>query len=197
MAAPVRLFYAAASPFARKCRVVIRERGITGVEEIKADPLASPEALVRANPLSQIPTLVLDDGSGLFDSPVICAFLDTMGPDPALSPAADFDVQRRQALGDGIAELALKLRYEQVRAENERSPGALARWRAGVNRGLDAAEAEYRPEDRFDIGEIALYCALSYLDLRHDDMAWRDGRPKLNAFAARLEQRPSFVATKA
>ena len=197
MAAPVRLFYAAASPFARKCRVVIRERGIAGVEEVKADPLASPQALISANPLSQIPTLVLDDGAGLFDSPVICAFLDTVGAGPALSPAADFAVQRRQALGDGIAELALKLRYEQVRAENERSSGAQARWREGIYRGLDAAEAEDRPQDRFDIGEIALCCALSYLDLRHDDMAWREGRPKLTALAARLEQRPSFVATKA
>jgi glutathione S-transferase len=197
MAAPVRLFYAAASPFARKCRVVTRERSITGVEEVRVDPLALPEALVRANPLSQIPTLVLDDGSALFDSPVICAFLDTVGAGPALVPAADFAVQRRQSLGDGIAELGLKLRYEQVRPENERSPDVQARWRAGVYRGLDAAEAEDRPQDRFDIGEIALACALGYLDLRHEDMAWRQGRPQLTALATRLEQRSSFVATKA
>lgn len=197
MAAPVRLFYAAASPFARKCRVVIRERGLSGIEEVKADPLALPQALVQANPLSQIPTLVLDDGTALFDSPVICAFLDTQGAAVALSPAADFRVQRRQALGDGIAELALKVRYEQVRPEGERSPGALTRWRDGIGRGLDVAEAEPTAGHRCDIGDIALYCALSYLDLRHGDVAWRDARPKLAALAARLEQRPSFLDTQA
>lgn len=196
MAAPARFLYAAASPFAHKCRVVIRERAIAGVEETLVDPLASPEALTKANPLSQIPTLVLDDGSALFDSPVICAFLDTQGSGAPLSPAADFAVQRRQALGDGIAELALKVRYEQVRPEGERSPGMLARWREGINRALDAVETEERPQDRFDIGDIALYCALTYLDLRHPDMDWRQGRPELTAFAARLEQRPSIAATK-
>ncbi len=196
MAAPVRFFFANASPFARKCRVVIRERGIAGVEEILVDPLASPEALTKANPLSQIPTLVLDDGSALFDSPVICAFLDTQGTGPALFPAADFAVQRRHALGDGVAELALKIRYEQVRPEGERSTAMQARWREGINRALDAVETEAPPQDRFDIGDVALYCALTYLDLRHPDMEWRNGRPELTAFVARLEQRPSIAATK-
>lgn len=197
MAAPVRLFLAPASPFARKCRVVMRERGVTGIEETPVDALTSPDLLLKANPLSQIPALVLDDGSSLFDSPVICAFLDTLGFGPALSPATDFAVLRRQAAADGIGELAVKLRYEQVRPEGERSPGAQKRWRAGIVRALDEAELEDRPDDRFDIGEIALVCTLGYLDFRHDDMAWRKGRPKLTALAERLEQRASFVATKA
>jgi glutathione S-transferase len=197
MAVPVRLFFAAASPFARKCRVMIRERGLSGIEETPVDPMTTPDLLTAANPLSQIPALVLDDGTSLFDSPVICAFLDTLGSGPPLSPATDFPLLRRQAAGDGISELGVKLRYEQVRPEGERSPSAQNRWRGGIARALDAAEAEDRPADRFDIGEIALACALSYLDLRHGDMAWRDGRPKLTALAERLEQRPSFVATKA
>jgi glutathione S-transferase len=197
MAAPVRLLYAAASPFARKCRIVIRERGLTGIEDTLIDPLRSEPALTAFNALSQIPTLVLDDGSSLFDSPVICAFLDTLGAAPALSAPHDFPLQRRQAMGDGIGELALKIRYEQVRPEGERSAGMMARWRAGVLRGLDEAEAEARPADRFDIGEIALGCALSYLDLRHGDMAWREGRPALADLSERLEQRASFIATKA
>ncbi len=197
MAAPVRLFLAAASPFARKCRVVMRERDIAGIEEVHVDALTSPDALIKANPLSQIPALELDDGSSLFDSPVICAFLDTLGSGPILSPAADFRLLRRQAAGDGIGELAVKLRYEQIRRDGEKSPGAQKRWRDGIRRALDEAEAEDRPDDRFDIGEIALVCALGYLDLRHDAMAWREGRPNLTALAARLEQRPSFVATKA
>lgn len=197
MAAPVRLFHAPASPFARKCRVVIRERGIAGIEETAVDALTSPDDLIKANPLSQIPALALDDGSSLFDSAVICAFLDTLGTGPILSPATDFPLLRRQAAGDGIGELAVKLRYEQMRREGEKSPGAQKRWRAGITRALDEAEAEDRPDGRFDIGEIALVCALGYLDLRHDDMTWREGRPKLTALAARLEQRPSFVATKA
>lgn len=197
MAAPVRLLMSAASPFARKCRIVIRERGLMGIEETPVDAYAAPDLLIRANPLSQVPVLVLDDGSSLFDSPLICAFLDTLGSGPALAPGNDFPALRRQAVGDGVAELAVKLRQDQVRPDHQQSPDAQARLRAGINRALDAAEAGHRPADRFDIGEIALVCALAYVDFRHADLAWRDGRPNLTALAERLERRQSFIDAKA
>ncbi len=197
MPAPLRLLISSASPFVRKCRVVIRERALTGIEETPVDSMASPDLLTRANPISQVPALILDDGSSLFDSPVICAFLDAQGAGPRLAPVGDFPILRRQAAADGVMELAVKLRHEQLRLETERSATWAARWRANIARALDEAEAEDRPADRFDLGEIAWGCALAYLDFRHADLAWRAGRPNLTALSDRLEQRPSFVDTKA
>ena len=197
MSAPVRLLISAASPFARKCRVVIRERALTGIQEVVVDPMASAAMLTAANPLSQVQTLVLEDGTALFNSPLICAFLDRLGDRAPLAAPDDFDTLQRQALGDGVAELAVKLRYDQVRPDGEQSPSAQARLRAGVVRAIDAAEAQDRSEDRFDLGEIALVCALSYVDLRHGDLNWRDGRPRLAALVERLEQRPSFIDARA
>lgn len=193
---PVRLFHVPPSPFARKCRVVIRERGVEGIEEVSVDTAAMPKDLLGANPLGQIPALEFDDGSALFDSPVICAFLETLGQGPRLTRQDDFPLLRRQALGDGIGELAVKLRYDQMRPQGEQSPTVQARWRKALLRGLDVAEAEGGPEARFDIGEIALACSLGYIDFRHGDIAWREGRPYLTALVERLAQRPSFQATR-
>lgn len=197
MPAPVRLLHVPPSPFARKCRVVIHERGIEGIEEVAVDVLAAPKEVLGANPLGQIPALEFDDGSALFDSPVICAFLETMGRGAHLTRHDDFPLLRRQALGDGIGELAVKLRYDQIRPQGEQSPTVQARWRASILRGLDVAEAEGGPEERFDIGDVALVCVLGYIDYRHGDLGWREGRPYLTALVERLGRRPSFIATKA
>ena len=192
----MRLFYSPASPFARKCRILVREKGMLGrVEEMRADPLGEDAALIAANPIAQVPALVDAEGVCWTDSPLICQRLDEMGEAPRLIPAGEarWAMLRREVIADGIMELGVKWRLELLRPEGERSPSWIARWRAGVLRGLDAAEAQI--SDAFDLGAIAMVCALTWLDFRHADLGWREGRPKLAALQAELEQRPSFRDT--
>ena len=194
----MRLYVANASPFARKCRIVARERGVE-LEEVAVDAMASEPALLAANPLSQVPALVIDDGSWLIDSPLICAWLDARPGRPVLIPPGDspehWCVRRAEAIADGCLEMAVKLVMEHRRPESERSPRWIERWRAGLLRALEAAEAEVRPPEPLDMGGIALGCVGAYLDLRHPDLGWRERFPRLAAFCDRMEQRESFRAT--
>ena len=196
MAKPVRLLMSAASPFARKCMVVIRERGLTGIEETVADSMGSSEILIQANPISQVPALIFDDGGSLWDSPLICAYLDTLGDAPPLTPPGDWAVRLRETAADGVMELAVKLRHEQLRDESERSPKWQARWAKNILRACDRAEADPGLKDGFDLGVIAWGCALAYLDFRHGVLGWREGRPNLVALSDRLATRQSFIDTR-
>lgn len=193
----MRLYYTPASPFARKCRILIREKGLaTRVEEVRADPINGDEALAAINPMMQVPALVDDAGVVWTDSPVICARLDTMG-EPRFLPEGEarWDVIRREVIADGMMELGVKFRLENVRPEHERSPSWMQRWRAGVLRGIAAAERESPTIAAFDLAAIASICALTWLDFRIPDLGWRNAYPKLAALQEALEQRPSFRDT--
>ena len=197
MAKPVRLLMSSASPFARKCMVVIRERGLHGIEEISVSSIESPELLIRANPISQVPALIFDDGSSLWDSPLICAYLDTLGDAPPLTSPTDFTIRRRETAADGIMELAVKLRQEQLRPASERSSSWQERWRVNIRRALDVAEQDQGLDgDSLNLGIIAWGCALPYLDFRHGDLDWRAGRPRLQDLSKRLSGLPSFIDTR-
>ena len=194
----MKLFFSPASPFARKCRIVVREKNLAGVEEIIADPIGGDAALAAVNPLMQVPALIDDAGVAWTDSPLICARLDALSGQPRLLPdgEARWDVLRREVIADGIMELGVKWRLESLRPENERSQTWIARWRDGVVRGLDAAEAQCADASDFDLAQIATACAVTWLDFRHPTLPWRETRPKLAALQAALEARASFVATK-
>ena len=162
----MHLYYSPASPFARKCRIVIREKGLLDrVEEVRADPLNADAALLAANPTSQVPVLIDDDGTAWTDSPLICARLDALSGAPRLLPDGDarWSVLRREVIADGIMELGVKWRLESLRPEGERSASWIARWRAGVLRGLDAAEGQIG-ELPLDLAAIATACAVTWLD---------------------------------
>ena len=196
----MRLYVSAASPFARKCRIVARERGVDGrLTEVTADPMADDARLIAANPVAQVPALELDDGGWLIDSPVICAFLDALPGKPALTPpvesAEHWRVRRAEAVADACLEMAVKIVLENRRPDGERSERWIARWRAGLLRALEAAEAEVRPPEPLDMGSIAVGCVGAYLDLRHPDLGWRESRPRLAAFCDAMEARASFRAT--
>jgi glutathione S-transferase len=193
----LKLIYSPLSPFARKVRVVIAEKKLEqAVEGLVVNPWDEPPALTEKNAISQVPTLVLDDGSALADSPVICAWLDAHAPAPRLIPEGQgqWPVRRTEAAADAVMETVVKLRQEALRPEAQRSPEHCARWSRSVLRALDAFEAE-GPEGGFDLGEIALAIALEYVDFRAPDLNWRAGRPNLLARWRRLESRPSFRAT--
>lgn len=198
----MRLFYAPTSPFARKIRVLIAEKQLTGIELVIASPFDAPPELAVANPLSKVPALIREDGSALYDSPVIAEYLDTLGGGELLLPAggeARWDVLRRQALADGMMDTTLSLALEvNRRPEHERSPDWIEHWVRTINRTVDAFERDIDgwPQG-FDLGHIALACALGYLDFRASNhLDWRAGRSKLAAWYTRAGERPSMIATE-
>ncbi|MGB5094070.1 MAG: glutathione S-transferase N-terminal domain-containing protein [Parvibaculum sp.] len=198
----MKLFISPASPYARKVRVLIREKGATSlVTEELASPLADPQELHAANPLGKVPALILRDGTAVFDSPVICDYLNVTLEGPDLIPTAHHErwrAMRLEAIGDGICDAAVSMVFERTRPEGEKSGMWMDRWRRAITRALDLLETEEASlEAPLDVGGIAVACALSYLDLRHADMNWREGRPKLAARFAEIIARPSFADTAA
>jgi glutathione S-transferase len=195
----MKLFSAGASPFARKVLACAILRGVDGsIETIQTDPHASPAGLLAANPLSKIPALVLDDGRAVYDSPVICEYLDTLGSGPALFPPtgspARLTAQIRQALADGIMDAAVARRGQSAAPQDEARAAFVARQKAVMERGLAALEAD-PPTGLGDIGAVAAACALGYLDFRFAHEPWRDAHPKLATWFAGVSALPALSRT--
>ena len=195
----MKLYISTASPFARKCRIVAREKGLAArVEEIVADPYANDPALLAANPVVQVPTLIADDGLPLTDSPVISEYLDALGAGPRLLPLAGAErlrVRRIETLANGALEMGVKLVLEKRRPESECSPSWMARWTINMGRALDALEAAAPDPDDLHMGTITAAVAATWIGFRHPDYDWAGGRPRLIALREALEARPSFRET--
>jgi glutathione S-transferase len=198
----MKLWYNPASPFARKVRIVALETGLAEhIEEISilVSPVKPHPELARENPLIKIPALSTDAGT-LYDSAVICEYLDSLhGGAPLFPPAgpARWQSLRLQALGDGILEAAVLMRYERAVR-----PQALqwSEWIAGqlgkVRNGLAALARDCAGwKGRFGIGELTAACVLGYLDFRFPDEPWRNSHPALEQWYAVVSQRPSLKAT--
>jgi glutathione S-transferase len=189
-----------ASPFGRKVKIAAALAGLADrIEVVQADTNDPTDVLRQQNPLGKIPTLVLEDGSTLFDSRVIVEYLDHLAGG-RLVPAgpARFPALRQQALADGIMDAALLQVYEgRWRAEDRREPAWVEHQAGKVRRGLDAAEADLAsPASTLHIGHVAQACALGYLDLRMGGR-WRDTYPGLVAWLADFEGRvPVFAKTR-
>ncbi|MEM9582203.1 MAG: glutathione S-transferase family protein [Pseudomonadota bacterium] len=194
----MQLYDNPASPFCRKVQVLAREVGI--MDQIKVapsvgSPVNSDQMPVAQNPLGKIPTLIRDDGRALYDSRVICHYLNDLAGGGCYPSKDLHDALCREALADGIMDAAVLMVYEtRARPEGERSPAMVEALWAKVIRALDHANARPMPE-AFDIGQIALACALGYLDLRHDARSWRDGRPALAAWFESISERDSMAKT--
>lgn len=196
----MRLYLSTGSPFVRKCRIVIREKGLLPkVEETAIDfPYKSDPGHLAANPIGQVPALVADDGTTFFNSPVICAYLNSLSGAPRLLPPEGPDhwrVRRLETIGDGMMEMTVKQVLESRRPEDRQSAEWKGHWMGGLNRALDAAEANAPDPSQFDIGSIALAVAATYLDFRLPSLDWRAAHPKLHALRDALEQRESFKET--
>ncbi|MBS0296308.1 MAG: glutathione S-transferase N-terminal domain-containing protein [Proteobacteria bacterium] len=195
----MRLYMSIASPFVRKCRVVLREKGLLPqVEEIALDfPYKAPD-YTAVNPVGQVPALVLEDGTVFTNSPVICDYLDRLGSGPRLLPPdgeAHWKARRLEALGDQINEMAVKVIMESRRPEGERSPTWTGHWREGLVRALDVAERQAPEADALDLGGITLAIAATYAGFRYPEIEWRKSRPRLSALNDALEARDSFRET--
>ena len=199
----MRLLSSPTSPYARKVRMTVLEKGLAdrvaiepGVPMGTADEAA---AVRRVNPLGKIPALVLDTGEALYDSPVICEYLDAIGTGPALLPASGtgrWTALRLQALGDGVADAAFNIVMEHRRAEALRSSEWLDRWTRAIHGAADALDVALAAGPlAADLGAIAIAAAFGYVDFRLPQIDWRAGRPRLTAAFADLAARPSFVAT--
>ena len=198
----MKLYTNPASPFARKVRIIVHELDLKRVvEEINVDTRSLPEDAKRANPLGKIPALVLNDGSALFDSPVICEYLNNLGGGkffPGMSLWRENSGRWRaltlQALGDGICDAAVARVYEGRRPPELQSQAVIDKYMAAVARSLDVLErATFAKLPT--IGEITVACALGYLDFRLPEPGWRQTRPNLRDWYEKFAQYPSMKAT--
>jgi glutathione S-transferase len=199
----MKLYYTPTSPFVRKVLVTAHELGLADRVEtvlLRPTPTQADPVLSRENPLNKIPALVLDDGASLYDSPVICEYLDALAGGARLLPAAGterWDVLRTQALADGVLDASILVFYERAQRPKELHWGA---WLDGQTQkalqGLDALnEQAPRFGDAPDLGQIAAACAVGWLEFRAPFGDIRAGREKLFAWYDRFAARPSMTAT--
>ncbi len=201
----MKLHSSPTSPYVRKVRVLLLETGLHDqVDQVAqaVTPTSPNDEVNTDNPLGKVPALHTDDGMSLYDSPVICEYLDSLHTGAKMYPAsghARWLAIRRQALGDGLLDAALLGRYEAA----SRPPAFFwSEWMDGqmlkIERGLDAMQSEAAGlGETVDIGTITFACALGYLDFRYGDNDWRAKRPALAAWYDRFVQRPAMQATMA
>lgn len=195
----MKLRYSTTSPFVRKCMATAMEAGVADDLDLEpANPWDPDTDVVERNPIGKIPVLVLDGGDVLFDSPVICEYLDSLRAPPRLFPpagAARWRAMTRMALADGLMDAAVLRRRELMRPAGERSPWWIDRQLGIVTRAVDAMEREASAWRGVDIGLLSTAVALGYLDFRMPDFAWRENRPGLAAWCEEFSSRPSLRDT--
>ncbi|TAN56902.1 MAG: glutathione S-transferase [Magnetospirillum sp.] len=197
----MKLRTSATSPYARKCVIVALETGLADrIEMVPTSPWVESD-LPRDNPLGRIPVLITNGGEALFDSPVICEYLDSLHDGQRLVPdsgGARWTQMRLEALADGMLDAAVAKRVEaHMRPEDKRWSGWAERQGKAITRGLDVLEDECAAwGDDFLIGQITVAAALGYLDFRFAAEDWRGGRPRLTAWYAKVSGRASVVRTE-
>ena len=199
----MRLYHSPTTPFGRKVMVALMETGQAGdveVVTVAGTPMDVGTMPVAQNPLGKIPALELDDGPALYDSRVICRFLDDRAGGKLYPPAPRlWQTLTLEATADGMLDAAILMVYEaRTRPENKRFDGWVdAQW-SKVARALDALEGRWisHLNGPLDMGQIAIGCTLSYLDFRHGVREWRHNRPALASWYAGFSQRDSMAGTE-
>jgi glutathione S-transferase len=199
----MKLFGTPGSPFVRKVRIVLEEKRLP-YEYVIERGSAPGSRVPQHNPLGKIPTLLLDDGRALYDSPVIVEYLDATGSGARLIPEAfdeRIEVKRWEALADGVVEATVAINHEyREPRDKQRAPAWFERHRAKIDRGLavmakDLGSAEFCFGGRYTLADIATGYALGYLDFALPDIDWRRTHPSLGRLAERLAPRKSFSTT--
>ncbi|MBT2132308.1 glutathione S-transferase [Aliiroseovarius lamellibrachiae] len=197
----MKLISSPASPFARKVKIQLLETGQedVAIDEVMSTPTAPNPELTAANPMSKIPALIRPDGCTLYDSRVITRFLDARSGADMYPDSRIWEVLTLEATGDAIMDAGVLMVYEnRCRPEDMQFGGWMdAQW-GKIEGALDALNTRWMSHlaGPLDMGQIAVGCALGYLDFRHDDRGWRVGRDALDDWFAVFSQRESFVATK-
>jgi glutathione S-transferase len=194
----MKLAYSPASPYVRKVTACAIKRGLSDkIERLKIG--TTDPALLQYNALSKVPTLITDDGACLFDSPVICEYLDSLGSAPKLFPAAGparWKALTQEALADGILDATQPRRRELGLPQDDGRKGYIALQQGKVTRAVDEFEKQASGLGNLDtIGEITIGVALGYLDFRYANEPWRPGHPKLEAWYAKVVKTPPLAET--
>jgi len=201
----MKLYVSGTSPYSRKVRLVILEKGLVEqVDEQWVNPFESNNELVKINPLGKIPVLILENGETLFDSPVICRYLDSLPSDqPVLIPDDNqWQVLRWQALADGLTDAIYNLVMERRRPDDEQSASWVTRWTKDVENALREIESELdQLGEEITLAHLAVASAIGYLELRTSTLLYDSARPqvakypKLHSWYEKFKTRASMLAT--
>jgi glutathione S-transferase len=198
----LKLISATPSPYARKVRIALAEKGLP-FELITEVPWNRSTSTPKYNPLEKLPVLILEDGSSVYESSFILQYLELKYPQPPLLPG-DVDgtiaARRLEVLCDGICDAVVLSFFEQMRSEEGRSQHWLDRQRRKIDGGVRemarlVGDRTFAVGDEFGLGDIAVGTALGYLLVRFPEFDWRSQYPDLAAFSVRIEARPSFANT--
>lgn len=190
------------SPFVRKVRVVLAEKKIE-CEFVIAAPRAEDSIVPHYNPLGQIPVLLVDEHTPIFDSSVIVEYLDNVTPNNKLFPAPNrerTEVKRWEAVCDGLLDAAVAIRAETLRPKAEQSADFIAKKHAAIERSLAFLSKELGDQSfcmgtHFGHADITTGCSLGYLDFRFPNIDWRGSYANLSKLYDKLALRPSFADT--
>jgi glutathione S-transferase len=199
----MRLFHSPASPFVRKVVVLLHELDkvdTVALDLVQTTAFASDAGLMASNPLAKIPALVRPDGTTLYDSRVICQYLNDVNQGGFYPTGTHkWETLTLEATGDGIMESAVSMAYEvRLRPETQQSPDWIeAQW-AKVSRAIGVLNARWMSHlhGPVDMGQISVACALGYVDFRHGPRNWRAGNEALAAWFEAFDSRPSMQATQ-
>jgi len=202
---PMKLIGSLTSPYVRKVRIVMAEKKLDYQFELE-DVWAS-DAILKSNPLGKVPCLVMEGGEAVFDSRVIVEYLDTRSPVSRLIPESNrerTEVRTWESLADGVLDAAILARLEQTwngRQEGERSQAWIDRQMTKIDASLGAiatglADKPYCTGIHLSLADIAVGCALAYLEFRFPDIAWRRDHANLGRLADKLNTRQSFIDTR-
>jgi glutathione S-transferase len=199
----MKLIGSTTSPYVRKVRIVLAEKKIEA-DFVLENVLAPETTIGQTNPLGKIPCLVMDDGSAVFDSRVIVEYVDTLSPVGKLIPADGREraaVKTWEALADGLLDAGILVRYEAtLRPAEQQSPAWVERQMSKIDAALKSmsiglGESTHCHNNQFSLADIAVGCALGYLDFRFPSLDWRAPYPNLEALYQGLMQRQSFKDT--
>jgi glutathione S-transferase len=196
----MKLIIARPSPYARKARIALLEKGLA-FETVVENPWLPDTKMPGFNPLGKVPALVLDDGRVIHDSKVIVEYLETLNAPPALipdSPQLRIEHKQIEAIADGVCDAVVLIRLEGTRPEAKQSADWVARQHRKIVAGTAElsrllGEREWFTAHGFGLADVGTGCALGYLDFRYSEFDWRKTAPNLERFHARLAVRPSFI----
>ena len=200
----MKLIGALTSPYVRKVRIVMAEKRLD--YQLMLEDVWASDKILSANPLGKVPCLVLEGGEAVFDSRVIVEYVDTLSPVGKLIPANGrerAEVRTWEALADGVMDAAILTRLEQTwagRTDAQRSPAWIERQMKKVDAALAAmslglGDKPFCSGIHFTLSDVAVGCALGYLDFRFAALDWRARHPNLARLAEKLAQRQSFIDT--
>ena len=196
----MKLYYSSTSPFVRKVNVLAIEVGLDKqLEWVATNPWQAEDKLTAENPLSKIPTLITDDEKVIYDSRVICEYLDSLHDGVKMIPLdanARWQVLRLQALADGILEAGILRFLERKRSADQQSKDFDDMQKNSVERGLDFLETTVSEwDDKLDLGVLSVACTLGWLDFRFSEDNWRANRSNLANWYEQFAKRPSITNT--